>query len=153
MAMTNGTLLQVLNRRTDGGWYVRVKPTGEEGWALNGKGNQAWIVCCKTVSASAEDASAEPLHAGVCTGILISGASSIRHPQLDVKVDLNPEDWVVKEQNGHHCIIDSATTNREMIEGCRDGGDCEVHGTFTQDSSDGVYSGFRKIDSVKPLPN
>lgn len=46
MAMTNGTLLQVLQRRQDGWWYVRVKATGDEGWALSGQGDQAWIVCC-----------------------------------------------------------------------------------------------------------
>ena len=46
MAMTNGTLLQVLQRRENGWWYVRVKATGDEGWALSGQGAQAWIVCC-----------------------------------------------------------------------------------------------------------
>jgi hypothetical protein len=46
MAMSNGTLLEVLQRRSDGWWYVRVKAAGEEGWALSGQGNRAWIVCC-----------------------------------------------------------------------------------------------------------
>ena len=46
MAMTNGTLLQVLQRLEDGWWYVRVKATGDEGWALSGQGDQSWIVCC-----------------------------------------------------------------------------------------------------------
>ena len=50
MAMRNGTLLQVLERRPDGWWYVRVVPTGEEGWALSGQGDRQWITCCATAS-------------------------------------------------------------------------------------------------------
>jgi len=54
MAMVNGTVLEVLKRRSDGWWNVRVKATGEEGWALSGKGNQAWIVCCTTAGEVSE---------------------------------------------------------------------------------------------------
>ena len=50
MAMRNGTHLQVLQRRTDGWWYVRVVPSGEEGWALSGQGNLIWIECCVRAS-------------------------------------------------------------------------------------------------------
>jgi YARHG domain len=46
MAMANGTKLDVLLRRVDGWWYVKVWPTGEEGWAFSGQGNKAWILCC-----------------------------------------------------------------------------------------------------------
>jgi YARHG domain-containing protein/SH3 domain-containing protein len=46
MAMANGTKLDVLLRRADGWWYVKVWPTGEEGWASSGQGNNAWILCC-----------------------------------------------------------------------------------------------------------
>jgi len=46
MAMANGTKLDVLFRRADGWWYVKVWPTGEEGWAFSGKGNKAYILCC-----------------------------------------------------------------------------------------------------------
>ena len=46
MAMVNGTKLEVLLRRTDGWWYVRVSPTGEEGWAFSGRGAKAYILCC-----------------------------------------------------------------------------------------------------------
>jgi hypothetical protein len=46
MAMANGTKLDVLLRRLDGWWYVKVWPTGEEGWAFSGQGNKAWILCC-----------------------------------------------------------------------------------------------------------
>jgi hypothetical protein len=46
MAMANGTKLEVLLRRADGWWYVRVSPTGEEGWAFSGRGAKAYILCC-----------------------------------------------------------------------------------------------------------
>ena len=46
--MPNGTLLQTLQRRDDGWWYVRVVPSGEEGWTLSGQGNRKWIECCTT---------------------------------------------------------------------------------------------------------
>lgn len=46
MAMANGTKLEVLMRRTDGWWYVKVSPTGEEGWAFSGQGSKAYILCC-----------------------------------------------------------------------------------------------------------
>lgn len=46
MAMANGTKLDVLLRRADGWWYVKVLPTGEEGWAFSGRGDKAWILCC-----------------------------------------------------------------------------------------------------------
>jgi YARHG domain len=48
MAMANGTKLDVLLRRVDGWWYVKVWPTGEEGWAFSGQGDKAWILCCAT---------------------------------------------------------------------------------------------------------
>jgi hypothetical protein len=59
MAMPNGTLLQVLQRRPDGWWYVRVLPSGQEGWALSGQGNSLWIECCAT-GAIRETNSAQP---------------------------------------------------------------------------------------------
>jgi hypothetical protein len=46
MAMANGTKLDVLLRRVDGWWYVKVWPTGEQGWAFSGQGAKAWILCC-----------------------------------------------------------------------------------------------------------
>jgi hypothetical protein len=46
MAMANGTRLDVLLRRTDGWWYVRVWPGGEQGWAFSGNANKAYILCC-----------------------------------------------------------------------------------------------------------
>ncbi len=51
MTMPNGTRLRVLQRRTDGWWYVKVIPTGQEGWALSGQGNNVWIECCATAAA------------------------------------------------------------------------------------------------------
>lgn len=46
--MPNGTLLQVLQRRNDGWWQVRIVPSGEEGWTLSSQGNRQWIRCCST---------------------------------------------------------------------------------------------------------
>jgi hypothetical protein len=46
MAMANGTKLDVLLRRVDGWWYVKVSPTGEQGWSYSGRGNKAYILCC-----------------------------------------------------------------------------------------------------------
>ena len=46
MAMSNGTKLDVLLRRVDGWWFVRVWPTGEQGWAFSGRGDKAYILCC-----------------------------------------------------------------------------------------------------------
>jgi hypothetical protein len=48
MALPNGTLLEVLERRADRWWYVRVVPSEEEGWALSGEGRRVWIECCRT---------------------------------------------------------------------------------------------------------
>jgi len=48
--MPNGTPLKVLERRGDGWWYVRVLPSGPEGWALSRQGNSVWIVCCRTAA-------------------------------------------------------------------------------------------------------
>ena len=46
--MPNGTLLEIIERRPDRWWHVRVFPTGQEGWALSGEGSRAWIACCAT---------------------------------------------------------------------------------------------------------
>src|ERR1700674_5037690 len=48
MKMPNGTLLEIIDRRDDGWWYVRVVSNGATGWALNqDKGrNRYWIYCC-----------------------------------------------------------------------------------------------------------
>jgi hypothetical protein len=56
MAMANGTKLDVLFRRVDGWWYVKVSPTGEEGWAFSGQGSKAYILCCSTSDGSQTDA-------------------------------------------------------------------------------------------------
>jgi Bacterial SH3 domain len=48
MTMPNGTLLDLIERRSDRWWHVRVFPTGQEGWALSGQGNKVWIECCLT---------------------------------------------------------------------------------------------------------
>jgi hypothetical protein len=55
MAMANGTKLEVLRRRDDGWWYVKVWPTGEQGWAFSGQGNKAWILCCVVANEKKSD--------------------------------------------------------------------------------------------------
>jgi Bacterial SH3 domain len=51
MTMPNGTLLRVLQRQDDGWWYVKVVPSGEEGWALSQIENRTLIECCTTAAA------------------------------------------------------------------------------------------------------
>jgi len=46
--MPNGTLLQVLQRQSDGWWYVRMVANGQQGWALSRQGDRVWIYCCQT---------------------------------------------------------------------------------------------------------
>lgn len=58
MAMANGTRLEVLLRRTDGWWYVRVWPGGEQGWAFSGNANKAYILCCTSGGGSGSGAPA-----------------------------------------------------------------------------------------------
>ncbi len=48
MDMPNGTLLEVLEKRQDGWWRVRVMSNDREGWALNRSGDRVWIHCCRT---------------------------------------------------------------------------------------------------------
>jgi hypothetical protein len=43
MAMPNGTKLQVLERRPNGWWRVRVTDSGQEGWALSAAAGKTWI--------------------------------------------------------------------------------------------------------------
>jgi hypothetical protein len=43
----NGTLVDVVERRKDRWWYVRLLPFGQEGWALSGRGSRRWIECCR----------------------------------------------------------------------------------------------------------
>jgi hypothetical protein len=45
--MTNGTLVEVLERRSDNWWRLRLPNTGQEGWALQRQGDRVWIHCCR----------------------------------------------------------------------------------------------------------
>jgi hypothetical protein len=47
MLVPNGTLVEVVERRKDRWWYVRLLPLGQEGWALSGRGARRWIECCR----------------------------------------------------------------------------------------------------------
>lgn len=55
MAMADGTKLDVLLRRADGWWFVKVWPRGEQGWAFRGQGNKAYILCCASDSGAQTD--------------------------------------------------------------------------------------------------
>ena len=44
--LSNGTLLEVLEKRPDNWW--RVRAGGTEGWVLSRQGNRVWIYCCKS---------------------------------------------------------------------------------------------------------
>jgi predicted outer membrane repeat protein len=48
LKMPNGTLLDVVEKRTDRWWRVRVVESGQEGWALSGQDTHVWIHCCRT---------------------------------------------------------------------------------------------------------
>jgi Bacterial SH3 domain len=48
VTMPNGTLLDVLQRRPDGWWYVRIVSTGQVGWALSQEDGRVWISCCRS---------------------------------------------------------------------------------------------------------
>ena len=48
VTMPNGTLIDVLERRVDNWWYVRIVETGQVGWALSRQGNRVWISCCRS---------------------------------------------------------------------------------------------------------
>lgn len=44
--MPNGTLLQFLSGKSDGWWFVKVVPSGEQGWVLSAHSGKRWIECC-----------------------------------------------------------------------------------------------------------
>ena len=48
MLVPNGTMVEVVERRRDRWWYVRLLPFGQEGWILSGHGSRRWIECCRT---------------------------------------------------------------------------------------------------------
>jgi Bacterial SH3 domain len=45
--LNNGTLVEVLERRPDNWWRLRLPTTGQEGWALQRQGDRVWIHCCR----------------------------------------------------------------------------------------------------------
>lgn len=50
--MPNGTLLEVLERRSDGWWLVRNIRSQRVGWALSRYGSRIWIECCRSIDAN-----------------------------------------------------------------------------------------------------
>lgn len=57
MQMPNGTPLQILQRRPDRWWYVRVVSSGQTGWAKSRAGKNVWIYCCISQPTDAKVAS------------------------------------------------------------------------------------------------
>ena len=46
LEMPNGTMLEIIERRPDNWWFVRVVETGQTGWARSQAGHRRWIRCC-----------------------------------------------------------------------------------------------------------
>jgi hypothetical protein len=46
MSIPDETLLDVVERRSDRWWFVRVLPFGQEGWVRSGDGSRRWVACC-----------------------------------------------------------------------------------------------------------
>ena len=80
MEMPNGTLLRVLERRSDGWWRVRVFPSNQEGWALSGQSGKNWIACCDASVAE----KARPESGPTTTGSVVRPGSAVAD-----KVEIN----------------------------------------------------------------
>ena len=132
MAMANGTRLEVLLRRTDGWWYVKVSPTGEEGWAYSGRDAKAYIHCCaeaggaqvarEPVAREIADFSCEQLwfsrnsiykEAGYCfktpRAISAFGNAGCRYDDVEA-VQLTPENKnfvqvIQRTERANHCTL------------------------------------------------
>lgn len=98
MEMPNGTVLQVLQRRADGWWYVKVVPTGQTGWAKSRAGKTVWIYCClsrpgKTTVAAPAPASAQPPATDQSKAIseIQRVLGNILFPATE-----KPEDWMLR---------------------------------------------------------
>ena len=68
--MPNGTLLDVLDRKSDGWWFVRVIHSDQLGWTLSTNGKKTWIDCCRAKVASTEPAN-----------VFLSGNAKTETPQ------------------------------------------------------------------------
>jgi Bacterial SH3 domain len=45
--MPNGTKLEVLDKRSDGWWLVKIVESNQVGWTLSSNGVKNWIACCQ----------------------------------------------------------------------------------------------------------
>jgi hypothetical protein len=139
MAMRNGTLLQVLDRRPDGWWQVRVVPSGEEGWALSGQGNRQWIECCAAASGSrSTDALKKKIR--VCRGILtVNWTESVKDGSRD-----DGQRLVRADDINNSCLFHRDDLNgRRILAECRMGFPCEVKVIVSDEPADVFF-----IDSV-----
>ena len=48
--LQNGSIVDVLEKRSDGWWFIRDTATGLKGWAVSNYGNKQWIMCCVQIS-------------------------------------------------------------------------------------------------------
>ena len=131
MTMPNGTKLQVLQRQGDGWWYVRVLPSGQEGWALSGQGNRTWIVAAtanQNNSAKGEDR--------ICRGILTINATE----QSSGGTADNGSRLIRADNINESCLFDKGDkAGRAILSTCRMGYPCEVRARVNGDESDVYY--------------
>lgn len=55
--MLNGTALQVLERRNDNWWHVKIVASGQQGWAFSGSSDKPLIACCLSPSGAQQTVS------------------------------------------------------------------------------------------------
>lgn len=139
MAMRNGTLLEVLHRRRDGWWRVRVVPSGEEGWALSGQGSRQWIACCATTS-TGQSTDALEKKIKVCRGILtVNWTESVKDGNRD-----NGQRLVRADDINDSCLFHRDDSNgQRILAECRMGYPCEVKVIVSDEPADVFF-----IDSV-----
>jgi hypothetical protein len=88
--MTNGTLVDVLEQRSDGWWRVRIYSSGVEGWALSGAAQRQWIVCCQIASQGQQPIDSLIAFRTPSDNIHCLASSSDGYLRCDLKVIENP---------------------------------------------------------------
>jgi len=138
--MKNGTELEVLQRQADGWWRVRIKRTGQEGWALSRSTQQQWI---EIKEEDFQDPSSEIDH--ICKGILTANRTETSESMLDDGSRLIRADEI-----NNSCLFHRDSANGSVIlHHCRMGFSCEVQARVNSDSSDVFY--IKKVYSAKSV--
>lgn len=81
--MPNGTALQVLEKRNDSWWHVRIVESGQQGWAFSGSPNKPLIECCMSPSSAQQTSSY-----GGTSGAKIS-------PNFDCRKATQPDEFAI----------------------------------------------------------